>query len=618
MNSSQLCVATEPASGRNLWHATCQAGDWHPIPHVQSHRYASLHRFSLMVLLCFIPLIASAQSIVKYQINDLLLSHPTANWMFDYDNYMMWTDDANPYTYSAQAGYSDHRFAFQTLAMDAVTNTDCIAQSVSHSMHNADDSLQIGELHLVGFDKVNTLNPAAAWDTPGQSGMRLTYQADSMIIYYLGIPKLVFSKVVLVFTIPYPDQQDINALGGDFAHWRGSLGTGGAPRGLGYAQVDTVLSDPAWIDTWSPEWHTNCFYLTDLSYTDAQDNARLSFKLDIAVPDHEATTELTQITPANTALNFAPAQVAIEFSSYMAGGVNADQDALLLTFSQYPLTLPCSKYGTSDVLEFFTTLDDFTASLTFTVEQFYYQPEIYSYQIRYSPAEHEPSTVWTDYDILDSNHVRLNNVNVQGYFYFPVQPVELGPWNLVYQDADCHVNINWVTESETNLEGYNIYRAETSNISEAVPVNPVLISATNSSEQHTYTVHDEDVTAGHTYYYWMEVIDLDGYNSIHGPASVTITGTVTPPPSTAVTTLGWAFPNPLYKGNKTNISASIKAGESGVLSIYNSKGQSVETYRLNAGNHTIQWDGSSWGDGVYFYRLQTPSVKLTRKLILLK
>lgn len=91
-------------------------------------------------------------------------------------------------------------------------------------------------------------------------------------------------------------------------------------------------------------------------------------------------------------------------------------------------------------------------------------------------------------------------------------------------------------------------------------------------------------------------------------------------PTVAGSMLSSAYPNPFRTGesNSTNINVTIKAGETGTVTILNIKGQIVKTFPLKAGEHTLIWNGKESSSGVYFYRLITPSLHTTKKLVLLK
>ncbi|MDO9578814.1 MAG: Ig-like domain-containing protein [Candidatus Cloacimonadales bacterium] len=76
------------------------------------------------------------------------------------------------------------------------------------------------------------------------------------------------------------------------------------------------------------------------------------------------------------------------------------------------------------------------------------------------------------------------------------------------------------------------------------------------------------------------------------------------------------YPNPFNP--TTTIRFDIKENESGILTIFNLKGQMIATHKFNSGQHTYQWDGGDSGSGLYFYQLRTISEVYTRKMLMLK
>ena len=57
------------------------------------------------------------------------------------------------------------------------------------------------------------------------------------------------------------------------------------------------------------------------------------------------------------------------------------------------------------------------------------------------------------------------------------------------------------------------------------------------------------------------------------------------------------------------------------LSIYNVVGQLIETLVNeydNAGFHTVEWNASRVGSGVYFYRIEAGEYTETKKCLILK
>jgi len=87
------------------------------------------------------------------------------------------------------------------------------------------------------------------------------------------------------------------------------------------------------------------------------------------------------------------------------------------------------------------------------------------------------------------------------------------------------VIIKWRTESETNNLGFNLYRSENRQ-GKYVRVNSHLIAGAGSTDKpHTYQFVDEGITAGKTYYYYIEYISLNGTKE-KSPIIEAIKGTI--------------------------------------------------------------------------------------------
>lgn len=80
-----------------------------------------------------------------------------------------------------------------------------------------------------------------------------------------------------------------------------------------------------------------------------------------------------------------------------------------------------------------------------------------------------------------------------------------------------------------------------------------------------------------------------------------------------------ARPNP-FTGS-TEISFALKTDGKVNLSIYNESGRLVANLvngNLNAGSHTVVWNAANVPSGIYFYKLVTENMNITKKLVLLK
>ena len=81
------------------------------------------------------------------------------------------------------------------------------------------------------------------------------------------------------------------------------------------------------------------------------------------------------------------------------------------------------------------------------------------------------------------------------------------------------VIVKWITATELNFAGFNLYRTETANVS-YTKINNSLIPAQGSSTQGaSYNFTDTSVQNGKTYNYKLAAIDLNGATTIHGPVT---------------------------------------------------------------------------------------------------
>ncbi len=100
-----------------------------------------------------------------------------------------------------------------------------------------------------------------------------------------------------------------------------------------------------------------------------------------------------------------------------------------------------------------------------------------------------------------------------------IEPTIIG---LVYFKAipgDAQILLQWMTESEKDNAGFNIYRAETK-YGTYVKINNSLIPAQGSATQGAmYEFVDTNVKNRKTYWYKLEDVDLNGVATLHGPVS---------------------------------------------------------------------------------------------------
>ncbi len=145
-----------------------------------------------------------------------------------------------------------------------------------------------------------------------------------------------------------------------------------------------------------------------------------------------------------------------------------------------------------------------------------------------------------------------------------------------------------------------------------------LLDGEDVSIESTYSFLTDENSAGE-YEITLFLTDNFGYrNELNYLWNITVndvsgSGEVLMP---IVTKLFQNHPNPFNP--ITNIQFDIKENETGVLSIFNLKGQIIESQRFNSGKHDYLWNAENCSSGVYLYKLQTESFTEIWKMLLLK
>jgi hypothetical protein len=194
----------------------------------------------------------------------------------------------------------------------------------------------------------------------------------------------------------------------------------------------------------------------------------------------------------------------------------------------------------------------------------------------------------------------------------PTLPVTLSAFTAVYSNHG--VGISWTTQTETNLNGYNLIRSESSSLEEGININGTLILASNTSTTKTYTFRDEELDEVGEYYYWLEVVEIDGGIDYHGPVQVEISDE---DPGDETPDIGYhtgiisSYPNPF--SYSTDITVEMAKTLPVDLSVYNIRGEKVYVIhngQLTEGDHQFNWNGRdihgrTVSNGIYFFRLNT-------------
>jgi len=198
-----------------------------------------------------------------------------------------------------------------------------------------------------------------------------------------------------------------------------------------------------------------------------------------------------------------------------------------------------------------------------------------------------------------------------------VCPVTLSSFTAVFDGSSP--TLHWTTQSESNNLGWNVYRSLSDNIEQSNQMNNILIPGYGTTSEPTNYVFTDvnEIENNTSYWYWLESTSYSGETELFGPVTLTIQieDNQTPELPTESILQG-NYPNPFNP--HTMIRFSIQDGENGSLTIYNTKGQLLETHNYEAGDHELNWDAAQYGSGIYFYKLETPNYTNIKKMIMVK
>jgi hypothetical protein len=194
-------------------------------------------------------------------------------------------------------------------------------------------------------------------------------------------------------------------------------------------------------------------------------------------------------------------------------------------------------------------------------------------------------------------------------------PVLLSLFQAELQDSS--ILIEWLTESELNNLGFEIYKSKNEdgnyNLLSSYKTNSNLVGQGNSNYKHEYSFSDKSIIGGLTYFYELADVDFSGEKTFHGPISVKV------PISPKEFILEPNYPNPF--NSSTTIKFQIPHHGLVTLRIYNSLGKEIAiliSQKIASGIYHVHWNAINLSNGIYFIYLKYDNTVKTQKAILLK
>lgn len=571
-----------------------------------------------------------------------------AHWSFDLDDPGFIHGDGDAFTMDLVDPIY-HTFAYFRFGGGDISEYSCLQENLSFAAGPEDITVVEEEVvgpelvkynifSLMGFSRINTDDPQGVWGTLAESGESRTYMAPISKIT-CGDEQLILNNIQLEAIIPFATaaqmRDNLAALGYPGAGgWQNDLGTGLPVTGHGRADIDTDNTTPG--------------FLAEMDNGTGQiefDIVTLDFLIQGSVGYYNLTIDAYPATVAQNNLDlevilgdpFIPQEfneialdIKLEVNQAMGGGLEGNLNNILINqIPQLPAkALPAGIVALAPVYwDISTNLQSFSMDITFDLTD--YLPFGDPSKWRVCKRDSEVSD-WYIYNNFHQSGNTITAVGVTSLSEWAIGstdetlPVELSSFT-ANVNSDNLVFLQWTTQSETNLSGYNILRSITEDLNSASDLNQ-FIEASNSPVGHTYNFVEEYPLENGLYYYWLEAVELNGESTFHGPVTVLVTpeGGEIPPDIPVLPAKMKVYPNPFNPA--AQIAVYVPSVQSGQCSIYNNKGELVYQYApssFNEGWSYLTWNGKdssgkACGSGVYLVRVSGKDFALQSKIVLMK
>jgi hypothetical protein len=611
----------------------------------------------------FLTLSVYSQAPITFRLEDVesRMPYPEENistpWCFDADDPGLSTHDSNPFTRSPEPGYAYHNHAykwFYSIALEnsvthmGPTHTWCTSEILDYVNGTEGFRIEFEQYGLTAFEKLNTVNPGAAWNIAGQAGDKRIYTGGIGRVFYndpLDEPDageqlvLELTNCVLTAYVHYPNAQQMRDLGFPFNNWQNDVGTGEATIAEGWGFVNLGNSNPAWVNTFANPAAGNRvdFEMSSMNHVLQGFWGYYDFDLSLIPANHDIQMNqaFVPINPfAPILIEFPELDVSFDFFQAFGGGVDETLNHLNVLYHQnqplgnFPVNI---ESVIPRFWEFSTDLGVFTTAIIFDLNGMNFGDSNHWQILRKENLQND-WVEWVDVTILDANRIQANNVSAFsewtiGSIDEEPLPVTLNSFTAIF--AGTSSVLQWITQSESNNSGWNIYRSEYEAFSSSIKINEEMINGAGTTGEMTeYNFVDEsEFQFGKTYYYWLESVDYANITHLYGPVIVQIPEEqITTPEIPLSYGLYANYPNPFNPS--TQISFALNKTAHVNLTVYDVKGRiirSILSAEMTLAEQVIRvtWDGKDEtgkevGSGVYFYRLKAGSKDYIRKMLLIK
>jgi hypothetical protein len=197
-------------------------------------------------------------------------------------------------------------------------------------------------------------------------------------------------------------------------------------------------------------------------------------------------------------------------------------------------------------------------------------------------------------------------------------PVQLASFTASIINPHGHVQLRWLTLSETNNFGFYVQKSQNSR-GTYQGISPLIPGHGTTLEPHEYSWIDVLATSG-TWYYRLKQVDLDGTEHFSDPIQPSGLTEVAERPLPTEFELSQNYPNPFNPSTKIEI--ALPKQSSVRVEVYNLLGQRVAVLLDEvkpAGYHILEFNANGFSSGFYLCRMSANNGEsFLRKMILMK
>jgi|GEM_PF-2640474 len=570
-------------------------------------------------------------------------------WIFDMDDagFMPGWHDGNPFTFSPNPLYRWHTYAYRDFySTDPINrppinpampySSTCLAENLAFVANVNGFRITFEDFTLTAHQHLNMVHPGGNWAVRGQAGDLRIYTGGVGEIYHNDVLVLRAIDCVLKVYVNYPDVAEMRDMG--ILTWGLDIGNGSGSTVEGWGTIDMDNTLPDWKNTFANAAANNRidFLMSSTDHVIQSQYGYYSFDLGLVAAEHAINQAIIPIPAAGF---FDPPNVDVDFnfSNVVLGGAQGNLSDLIIFVAEeepqqaFPMAhIPAQVQITlPQYWHFATTLASFTTDITFDLSDMGFGDSA-NWIILRKESNGDQWIVWDNFDVLDANRIRANNVSAFSDWTIGSSEDHTLPIVLSHFDATFvlggYMSLSWTTQSESNVNGFYVYRSQNDSYGSAILISN-LISGTNTSSEQQYQFADYDVIENNTYYYWLNQQDLSGENTLYGPIMALTNPYHDPqdnPTPMLVTSISAVFPNP---GRDFNIAYSLAKDNLVSINVHNLRGQKVKQLfsgRKEAGQYGIVWDGRDesglrCSSGIYFVEMRDSSgIKDYQRILLLR